>query len=89
MARFLKQSPEDCIAIAVETGIQNTGIAILLLRVALLPPSDDLTTGKFKIRFFHNYYFFLQNVNSSCASGSSNNDTIAFTAFIHMAKNQC
>lgn len=45
MAKFLKQPLEDCLTIAIETGIQNTGIAIFLLRVALPKPNGDLTTG--------------------------------------------
>ncbi|XP_058811829.1 ileal sodium/bile acid cotransporter-like isoform X2 [Topomyia yanbarensis] len=34
----------DALAIAVETGIQNTGIAIFLLRFSLPQPAADLTT---------------------------------------------
>uniref|UniRef100_A0A182NR99 Sodium-bile acid cotransporter n=1 Tax=Anopheles dirus TaxID=7168 RepID=A0A182NR99_9DIPT len=34
----------DALAISVETGIQNTGIAIFLLRFALEQPAADLTT---------------------------------------------
>lgn len=43
MSRALRQKMEDCIAIAVETGIQNTGIAIFLLTFALAQPAADLT----------------------------------------------
>lgn len=45
MAKVLKQPPPDCLAIAIETGIQNTGIAIFLLRFTLPQPQGDLTTG--------------------------------------------
>uniref|UniRef100_A0A336M0W0 CSON009876 protein n=1 Tax=Culicoides sonorensis TaxID=179676 RepID=A0A336M0W0_CULSO len=40
LARVLTQSPPDCLAIAVETGIQNTGIAIYLLQVLEQPLAD-------------------------------------------------
>ncbi|RZC39548.1 ileal sodium/bile acid cotransporter [Asbolus verrucosus] len=44
MAKLLKQPPPDCLAIAIKTGIQNTGIAIFLLRFTLSQPEADLTT---------------------------------------------
>nr|CAH7721583.1 unnamed protein product [Callosobruchus chinensis] len=44
VSKVLRQSEEDCIAIAVEIGIQNTGIAIFLLRFTLPQPEADLTT---------------------------------------------
>ena len=37
---------QDVIAIAIETGIQNTGVAILLLRFSLPQPDADLTLGE-------------------------------------------
>ncbi|XP_077289341.1 ileal sodium/bile acid cotransporter-like isoform X2 [Arctopsyche grandis] len=43
-ATLLKQPPGDCLAIALETGIQNTGISIFLLRFSLSQPEADLTT---------------------------------------------
>lgn len=46
VAYVCKQSQADIRAIAIETGIQNTGVAIFLLRFTLKPPSDDLTTGE-------------------------------------------
>uniref|UniRef100_A0A1I8NEP0 Sodium Bile acid symporter family protein n=1 Tax=Musca domestica TaxID=7370 RepID=A0A1I8NEP0_MUSDO len=42
-ARSLKQENADALTIAIETGIQNTGIAIFLLR-SLPQPQADLTT---------------------------------------------
>ncbi|XP_043267401.1 ileal sodium/bile acid cotransporter [Venturia canescens] len=39
-----KQPKMDVRAIAIETGIQNTGIAIFLLRFSLTQPGADLTT---------------------------------------------
>ncbi|XP_058977929.1 ileal sodium/bile acid cotransporter [Musca domestica] len=42
-AKTLKQNPADALTIAIETGIQNTGIAIFLLR-SLPQPQADLTT---------------------------------------------
>lgn len=43
-AKLFKCSPGDALAIAVETGVQNTGIAIYLLRFSLEQPEGDLTT---------------------------------------------
>lgn len=45
IARLLRQPTPDCLAIGIETGIQNTGIAIFLLRFTLPQPQADLTTG--------------------------------------------
>lgn len=42
--KALKQPPGDVLAIAIETGIQNTGISIFLLRFTLPQPEGDLTT---------------------------------------------
>ncbi|KAJ8946945.1 hypothetical protein NQ314_008744 [Rhamnusium bicolor] len=44
LAKVFNQTPADCITIAIEVGIQNTGIAIFLLRFALPQPQADLTT---------------------------------------------
>ncbi|KYN40313.1 Ileal sodium/bile acid cotransporter [Trachymyrmex septentrionalis] len=44
IAYICKQPQADIRAIAIETGIQNTGVAIFLLRFTLKPPADDLTT---------------------------------------------
>lgn len=46
LARIFGQPNTDCTAIALETGIENTGIAIFLLRFALPQPEADLTTGE-------------------------------------------
>lgn len=40
----LRQPWDDILAIAVETGVQNTGIAIFMLRFTLPNPEGDLTT---------------------------------------------
>lgn len=45
MGKLFQQNSADCLTIAMETGIQNTGIAIFLLRFALPQPEADLTTG--------------------------------------------
>lgn len=42
--KLFRQPSPDCITIAVEIGIQNTGISIFLLRFALPQPQADLTT---------------------------------------------
>jgi len=44
LAWTLGQPPADTLAIAVETGIQNTGIAIFMLQFCLGQPEADLTT---------------------------------------------
>ncbi|KAJ8947738.1 hypothetical protein NQ318_018000 [Aromia moschata] len=44
VAYLIGHPPSDCITIAVEVGVQNTGISIFLLRVALPQPQADLTT---------------------------------------------
>ncbi|XP_011698719.1 PREDICTED: ileal sodium/bile acid cotransporter-like isoform X2 [Wasmannia auropunctata] len=44
IAYICKQPQADIRAIAIETGIQNTGVAIFLLRFTLKSPADDLTT---------------------------------------------
>ncbi|XP_076251814.1 putative sodium-dependent transporter YocS isoform X2 [Rhynchophorus ferrugineus] len=44
LAKVLKQPEQNTLAIAIETGIQNTGIAIYLLRFTLQPLQADLTT---------------------------------------------
>lgn len=43
-AWIFRQPSPDCMAIALETGIQNTGISIFLLRFTLPQPAADLTT---------------------------------------------
>lgn len=43
-AKVFKCKPGDALAIAVETGVQNTGIAIYLMRFSLDQPEGDLTT---------------------------------------------
>lgn len=43
-SKLFKQANADAIAIAVETGIQNTGISIFLLQFSLEQPMADLTT---------------------------------------------
>ncbi|XP_041985327.1 ileal sodium/bile acid cotransporter-like [Aricia agestis] len=44
LAKIFKRPHPDALAISIETGIQNTGIAIFLLRYALPQPEADLTT---------------------------------------------
>jgi len=44
LAKLFRQSNPDCLAIAIEAGIQNTGIAIFMLRFSLGQPEADLTT---------------------------------------------
>ncbi|XP_068991916.1 kinase D-interacting substrate of 220 kDa B isoform X5 [Neodiprion pinetum] len=44
LALVLRQPGPDVTAISVETGVQNTGISIFLLRFSLPQPAADLTT---------------------------------------------
>ena len=43
IARLTKRPPEDVIAIAIETGVQNTGMAIFILWFTLDQPMGDMT----------------------------------------------
>lgn len=43
-AKALRRNSVDSLTIAIETGIQNTGISIFLLRFSLPQPEADLTT---------------------------------------------
>ncbi|XP_018320320.1 solute carrier family 10 member 6 isoform X2 [Agrilus planipennis] len=44
LAKIFRQNPKDSLTIAIEVGLQNTGIAIFLLRFSLPQPEADLTT---------------------------------------------
>jgi len=57
VANICKQPQADIRAIAIETGIQNTGVSIFLLRFTLKPPDDDLTTGKSLFAMYINVLF--------------------------------
>lgn len=63
VAKLSKQPDPDALAIAIEIGIQNTGISIFLLRFALDSLYADLTTGiNILICNFYDYFphiFFL------------------------------
>ena len=43
LARLMRRTPEDVIAIAIETGVQNTGMSIFILWFTLDHPLGDLT----------------------------------------------
>lgn len=43
VAFLTRQSNKNILTIAIETGIQNTGIAIVLLKVSLPPPDSDIS----------------------------------------------
>lgn len=45
MALLCRQSPRDALTIAIETGIQNTGIAIFMLNFTLPQPQADITSA--------------------------------------------
>jgi len=48
---FARLSTPDIISMTVESGIQNTGIAIFMLKFSLGQPAADITTGIFKLYF--------------------------------------
>ena len=56
LAKLLKRPMEDIIAIAIETGIQNTGMSIFILWLTLDHPLGDmagkLTTTHFNCRMY-------------------------------------
>lgn len=61
VAAYFQRSYEDRLAISIETGVQNTGIAIFMLRFSLGQPEADLTTGKLKMsRCFAPYLISLK-----------------------------
>jgi sodium/bile acid cotransporter 3/5 len=45
-------SKPDIISMMIESGIQNTGIAIFMLKFSLGQPAADLTTGNTKLTQF-------------------------------------
>lgn len=44
-SKFARFSKPDIISMTIESGIQNTGIAIFMLKFSLGQPAADLTTG--------------------------------------------
>lgn len=44
ISKLFRQNSSDSLAIAIDSGIQNTGIAIFILRLSLDQPQADLTT---------------------------------------------
>lgn len=59
---------KDVIAIAIETGIQNTGISIFMLKLSLGRPEADLTTGNFLYLVFYLYIYLFLYVSISNGS---------------------
>ncbi len=48
VARYVLRFPiEDVVAVALETGIQNTGVAFVILEFSVGQPAADLSIGKF------------------------------------------
>lgn len=50
IASLFRRPHLDVRALAIEVGIQNTGISIFLLRFALPQPEGDLTTGMNRLK---------------------------------------
>ncbi|KAK7080435.1 hypothetical protein SK128_005817, partial [Halocaridina rubra] len=44
LAWIFRQNWQKCIAISIETGVQNTMIAIIILNVAIPPPVSNIAT---------------------------------------------
>ena len=51
-AKLCKRTPQDMIAIAIETGIQNTGVSIFILWFTLDQPAGDLTGNLTLMRLY-------------------------------------
>ncbi|KAK7070644.1 hypothetical protein SK128_006850 [Halocaridina rubra] len=47
LAGIFRQSWKKCIAISIETGVQNTTIAVIILNVAIPPPVSNIATGEY------------------------------------------
>jgi sodium/bile acid cotransporter 3/5 len=56
-AKFLGRTLEDTIAIAIETGVQNTGVSIVILWNTLKHPVGDLA-GKFFINACQIFFYW-------------------------------
>ena len=68
IARLTKRPAEDVIAIAIETGVQNTGMAIFILWFTLDQPMGDMT-GKIKYNRWKLFLLFtLNNPGTECLS---------------------
>jgi hypothetical protein len=52
VSKILHFGREDIIAIAIETGIQNMGVAILFLYFSLPQLDADMTLGTFSNKYF-------------------------------------
>lgn len=84
-ARIFKQPGPDCLAIALETGIQNTGIAIFLLRFTLPQPQADLTTSTFSGIINS---FCVKTFIFSCSCFCGHYDTFTTSSGVLLQKNQ-
>ncbi len=63
-ARSLGRSMEDTIAIAIETGVQNTGVSIVILWNTLKHPVGDLA-GQLSERHRQKFFIALFNILKS------------------------
>lgn len=82
-AKILRQTSVDCIAISIETGIQNIGIAIFLLTFSLDQPMADMTSAVCKTYFIYfisinNLIFILTGSCCSCCNDPSSFDHMLF-----------
>ena len=64
LAKLLKRPTEDVIAIAIETGIQNTGMSIFILWLTLDHPLGDMA-GKLNILIIQKSNFQMRAINFS------------------------
>lgn len=55
---FARLPTPDIISMTVESGIQNTGIAIFMLKFSLGQPAADITTGNNNL-FLNSYNYLI------------------------------
>lgn len=62
MSVFVRLSNPDIISMTIESGIQNTGIAIFMLKFCLGQPAADITTGNTNLFLRYFLYKYLNQI---------------------------
>lgn len=78
---FTRLSKPDIISMTIESGIQNTGIAIFMLKFTLGQPAADLTTGNTNFILNNSMLIYMLKMNnySSDTSCRGINDPCSLT----------
>ena len=78
LAKLLKRPMEDIIAIAIETGIQNTGMSIFILWLTLDHPLGDMA-GKLTTHCIHvlRDHPYITSTKGLCAWGQKKSEKYA------------